>query len=143
MSYGVKTWDVGKLYAARDAGMKVPMRALLGIPGDAAAMPRPVVPMEERPNNVAAVAAGMKGPLGLALSQLKHLYDLTGVVKHPMEVYKGKADPRDVGKALGMAGIAMTGGMPTGVAGTGTVLGAGPTWKSGFSKVKHSSRWRR
>ena len=139
MSYGAKAWDVGQLYKARDAGMRVPMQGLLGIPGDAAAMPRPVVPNEDKPSAAAATILGYaKAPLGMALHQLKQLYDLTGVVKHPMEVMRGNADPYDTGKALGMAGIAMTGGMPTGVAGTGTVLGAGPTWKSGFSGIKHS-----
>jgi hypothetical protein len=47
-----------------------------------------------------------------------------GILGHPRAVYEGKADPYDPGMALGMAGMAMTGGIggaPKGAIGSGPI----------------------
>jgi hypothetical protein len=47
-----------------------------------------------------------------------------GILGHPRAVYEGKADPYDPGMALGMAGMAMTGGIggaPAGAIGSGPI----------------------
>lgn len=48
--------------------------------------------------------------------------------KHPGEVYAGRADPMDIGKALGVAGLGMTGGLGGlgGLKAGESVLGSGP-----------------
>lgn len=74
----------------------------------------------------------MRGPTAFALKQMKDLgaipgqaEEAWGTVSHPADVYRGTADPNDVGKAFGIAGIAQTGGLGGVAAGAGeTVLGA-------------------
>src|SRR5215207_5075853 len=48
--------------------------------------------------------------------------------QHPGEVYAGRADPMDVGKAVDLAGLAMTGGVAGGAAKQAgeAVIGSGP-----------------
>jgi hypothetical protein len=54
----------------------------------------------------------------------KYFEDAKGVVEHPRKVYEGTADPYDPGMALGLAGMAMTGGIggaPAGAIGSGPI----------------------
>jgi hypothetical protein len=56
-----------------------------------------------------------------------------GILGHPRAVYEGKADPYDPGMALGMAGMAMTGGFggaPKGAIGSGPIFN-----RTGLDKV--------
>jgi hypothetical protein len=136
MSYGIRTWDVGKLYKEQDSQRRVPMRALLGIPGDVEAAPTPVVPLEDRPSTLNTLASGFSGPMAMALKQIKDLYEMPSrmregakdamdTVQHPMNVYKGLADPYDPNRAMKMAGAIQSGGIGGAGAG-GTALGSGP-----------------